>query len=140
MTLVSRHRFARPLLAAGIVIAVFLSSAPSAQEAYLHLNPVIEKLEQGRHVFGVSTADLSLQNARSLAGDPRIDYVYVRHGAQPAAVRAARAVRGVPDRRRQGRHRRARQRADAPAGVRALSRPTAASRRSGSSSTRSTSA
>ena len=28
-------------------------------------------------MFGVSTADLSLQNARSLAGDPSIDYVYV---------------------------------------------------------------
>ena len=71
------HRPAGPLLAAGIVIAVLFVSVPSAQEAYLHLNPVVEKLAQGRHVFGVSTADLSLQNARALASDPSIDYVYV---------------------------------------------------------------
>ena len=62
----------KPLLAAGIAVAALFVSVPSAQESYLHLNPVIEKLEQGRHVFGVSTADLSLQNARSLAGDPSI--------------------------------------------------------------------
>ena len=71
------HRPAGPLLAAGIVIAVLFVSVPSAQEAYLHLNPVVEKLAQGRHVFGVSTADLSLQNARALASEPSIDYVYV---------------------------------------------------------------
>ena len=77
MPLSSRPRLAIPFLAAGILAAALLASVPSAQEPYLHLNPVIEKLEQGRHVFGVSTADLSLQNARSLAGDPSIDYVYV---------------------------------------------------------------
>ena len=73
----SHQRPAGPLPAAGIVIAVLFVSVPSAQESYLHLNPVVEKLAQGRHVFGVSTADLSLQNARALAGDPSIDYVYV---------------------------------------------------------------
>jgi 4-hydroxy-2-oxoheptanedioate aldolase len=77
MVLPSCHRSAWPLLAAGVVIALLFGSVPSAQEAYLHLNPVIEKLVEGKHVFGVSTADLSLQNARSLAGDPSIDYVYV---------------------------------------------------------------
>ena len=58
-------------------------SAPSAQQSYLHLNPVIEKLSQGKHVFGVSTSDFSLQNARSLARDPDIDFVYLdmEHGA-----------------------------------------------------------
>jgi 4-hydroxy-2-oxoheptanedioate aldolase len=50
---------------------------PSAQQPFLHLNPVVEKLAQGKHVFGVSTSDLSLQNARSLARDPNIDYVYI---------------------------------------------------------------
>ena len=67
------------LVAAGVVMAVIVMSVPtpSAQESYLHLNPVIEKLSQGRHVFGVSTSDISLQNARSLARDPTIDYVYV---------------------------------------------------------------
>ena len=77
MPLSSRRRLAILFLAAGILATALLASVPTAQESYLHLNPVIEKLEQGRHVFGVSTADLSLQNARSLAGDPSIDYVYV---------------------------------------------------------------
>jgi len=77
MVFKSCHRPVCLLLAAGVIIAALLSSTPSAQESYLHLNPVIEKLVQGKHVFGVSTADLSLQNALSLAGDPSIDYVYV---------------------------------------------------------------
>ena len=77
MALTPSHRLAGPLAAAVVTIAALFVSVPSAQESYLHLNPVIEKLEQGKHVFGVSTADLSLQNALSLAGDPSIDYVYV---------------------------------------------------------------
>ena len=58
-------------------------ATPSPQQSYLHLNPVIEKLSQGKHVFGVSTSDFSLQNARSLARDPDIDFVYLdmEHGA-----------------------------------------------------------
>ena len=71
------HRDAWLVGAAGAAIVGVLSSAPAAQENYLHLNPVVEKLSQGMHVFGVSTSDLSLQNARALAGDPSIDYVYV---------------------------------------------------------------
>ena len=62
---------------AGIVSTLLTAAVPSAQESYLHLNPVVEKLSQGKHVFGVSTSDLSLQNARALAGDQSIDYVYV---------------------------------------------------------------
>ena len=77
MTSRSRLRPAGTPAAAAAVLGLLFVGAPAAQEPYLHLNPVIEKLEQGKHVFGVSTADLSLQNARSLAGDPRIDYVYV---------------------------------------------------------------
>ena len=69
----------RPLVytLTGAVFVALLVSAPSAQQPYLHLNPVVEKLSQGKHVFGVSTSDLSLQNARSLARDPDIDYVYL---------------------------------------------------------------
>ena len=73
----SLRRQVLPLLAAGGLAVAALAAAPVAQEPYLHLNPVVEKLAQGRHVFGVSTADLSLQNARSLAQVPDIDYVYV---------------------------------------------------------------
>ncbi len=67
----------RPLAFTLAVVAALLVPAPSAQEPYLHLNPVVEKLSQGKHVFGVSTSDLSLQNARALARDPNIDYVYL---------------------------------------------------------------
>ena len=51
--------------------------APLPKQSYLHLNPVIEKLAGGKHVFGVSTSDFSVQNARSLARDPDIDFVYL---------------------------------------------------------------
>ncbi len=61
------------------VLAALLTSVgtPSAQSGYVHLNPVVEALAQGRHVFGVSTSDLSLENAVALAGNPNLDYVYL---------------------------------------------------------------
>lgn len=58
-------------------LPVLLPSVPAAQTTGVHLNPVVEKLSQGKHVFGVSTSDLSLSNAMSLAGNPDIDYVYL---------------------------------------------------------------
>ena len=68
-----------PLAYTGATVAVLMlvAPAPVAQEPYLHLNPVVAKLSEGKHVFGVSTSDLSLQNARALARDPNIDYVYL---------------------------------------------------------------
>ncbi len=51
--------------------------AASIKQPYLHLNPVIEKLAGEKHVFGVSTSDFSPQNARSLARDADIDFVYL---------------------------------------------------------------
>jgi len=66
-----------PLFIAAIVgVALLMPSWPSAQTAPLHLNPVIEKLSQGKPFVGVNTGDLSLENARTLARAP-IDYVYV---------------------------------------------------------------
>jgi 4-hydroxy-2-oxoheptanedioate aldolase len=61
------------------VLAALIASVstPSAQSGYVHLNPVVEALAQGRHVFGVSTTDLSLENAVALAGNPNLDYVYI---------------------------------------------------------------
>jgi 4-hydroxy-2-oxoheptanedioate aldolase len=53
-----------------------MSSSPGAQPTPVHLNPVIEKLAQGKAFVGVNTGDLSLENARILARAP-IDYVYV---------------------------------------------------------------
>ena len=66
------------LVAAVFLLTIFVPViVPSAQQRYLHLNPVVEKLSQGKHVFGVRTSDLSLQNARSLARANDIDYVYL---------------------------------------------------------------
>jgi 4-hydroxy-2-oxoheptanedioate aldolase len=66
-------------LVAGVIIAALAhpTGTPSAQTSQVHLNPVVEALAQGTHVFGVSTSDLSLQNAVSLAGNPNLDYVYL---------------------------------------------------------------
>src|SRR5262249_32336359 len=47
-----------------------------AQKPSIHLNPVIEKLSQGKPFVGVNTGDMSPDNARPLARAP-IDYVYV---------------------------------------------------------------
>jgi 4-hydroxy-2-oxoheptanedioate aldolase len=77
----SQHHRAWYSLAAAVALAALASSAnaPSAQSGAgaVHLNPVVEALAQGRHVFGVSTSDLSLDNAIALAGNPNLDYVYI---------------------------------------------------------------
>ena len=59
---------------------------PSAQQTD-HVSAVAEKLSRGERVFGVSTYDLSLENARALARAD-IDYVYVdmEHGAMDFGV------------------------------------------------------
>jgi 4-hydroxy-2-oxoheptanedioate aldolase len=73
------QRRTRYSLAAALVAAALVAPAgtPSAQSGYAHLNPVVEALTQGRHVFGVSTSDLSIENATALAGNPNLDYVYL---------------------------------------------------------------
>lgn len=75
----SAHRLLWRGLAGAVIVAaaVVEPGTPFAQTAPVHLNPVVEALAQGKHVFGVSTSDLSLQNAVSLAGNPDIDYVYL---------------------------------------------------------------
>jgi 4-hydroxy-2-oxoheptanedioate aldolase len=65
-----------PLFAVLVALAFLMSSVPGAQRGPVHLNPVIEKLAQGKAFVGVNTGDLSLENARTLAR-AAIDYVYV---------------------------------------------------------------
>jgi 4-hydroxy-2-oxoheptanedioate aldolase len=69
------HRF---LLLTVVVAGIsgLMTSVSVAQRGPVHLNPVIEKLAQGKAFVGVNTGDLSLENARTLARAP-IDYVYV---------------------------------------------------------------
>jgi 4-hydroxy-2-oxoheptanedioate aldolase len=57
-------------------IALLMSAGSAAQQAPVHLNPVIAKLAKGEAFVGVNTGDLSLENARTLSRAP-IDYVYV---------------------------------------------------------------
>jgi len=63
--------------AVSVVLAVILSSATLlAQEARLHLNPVVAKLAAGKTVYGlINAGDLSLANARETARAP-VDFVY----------------------------------------------------------------
>ncbi len=66
-----------------------LEARPAGQGAPAgeHLNPVVHRLAAGELVFGVSTYDLSLEHARSLARSD-IDYVYVdmEHGPMDFAA------------------------------------------------------
>ena len=63
-----------------IFVTVVSGSVVVAQDEG-YLNGVVDKLSRGERVYGVSTYDLSLENARSLARAD-IDYVYVdmEHG------------------------------------------------------------
>lgn len=74
----SEHRPVWPVVvvATAVIGALFApASTPLAQQAPMHLNPVVEKLAQGKPVFGVSTTDFSLENARELV---RADLDFVR--------------------------------------------------------------
>lgn len=64
-----------------VAVALLAAAAPSAQEAGEHLSGLVDRLSRGERAFGVSTYDLSLEHARSLARSD-IDYVYVdmEHG------------------------------------------------------------
>ena len=75
----------RTLTVAAAVLT--LLAAPAAQEPADHLSSVVDRLAGGERVFGVSTYDLSLENARSLARAD-IDYVYVDMEHGPMDFRA----------------------------------------------------
>jgi hypothetical protein len=62
--------------AAVIALAVALyTPRVFAQQSYIHLNPMIEKLAQGKPVVGITTADFSMENAHAIA---RSDVDFVR--------------------------------------------------------------
>src|SRR5215510_7642680 len=67
------HRQAAVL--AAMTVLLLSSIASIAQQKPVHLNPVIAKLEAGKTVFGLQTADLSLPYARDVARAP-VDFVY----------------------------------------------------------------
>lgn len=72
----SRRSSLRPVALPVLTVALlaFLVPSPRAQKT-MHINPVVDKLAQGKPVIGVSTSDLSFENARALA---RSDIDFVR--------------------------------------------------------------
>ncbi len=51
-----------------IALAAALSLLSAfAQQPYVHLNPMIEKLAAGKPVLGITTADFSMENAHTIA-------------------------------------------------------------------------
>jgi 4-hydroxy-2-oxoheptanedioate aldolase len=67
---------AAALVTCSIAAGLLFSSAPAAQQAGVHLNPVVAKLAAGRTVYGlINAGDLSLAHARETARAP-VDFVY----------------------------------------------------------------
>ena len=81
-----------PFLSTFMLVAVaafspLLTGAASAQDGGEHLSGLVDTLARGERAYGVSTYDLSLENARALARAD-IDYVYVdmEHGPMDFAA------------------------------------------------------
>ncbi len=70
-----RKPVAMVALAVIVAVIVLMPGVPLAQQSYVHLNPVIAKLVEGKTVYGLNTGDLSLSYAREVARAP-VDYVY----------------------------------------------------------------
>ena len=102
-----KHQSGRPVVVGALAALLWcgMQLAPVAHKPALHLNPVVDKLAQGKHVIGVSTSDLSFENARELS---RADIDFVRlemeHGpirrrGAPTCAPAAERLAGHRDRR-----------------------------------------
>jgi 4-hydroxy-2-oxoheptanedioate aldolase len=75
--MINRRRLTWPGVAAASIGAVVIAASHgvTAQQPYVHLNPVIAKLAEGKTVYGLNTGDLSLAYAREVARAP-VDFVY----------------------------------------------------------------
>ena len=99
----NRRRFGFPLirplqLFAGS-LAALLCMPLFAQESG-HLNRTIETLESGKPVFGLFTSDLSLTNARALAGSD-LDFIFIDMEHSPFDTETLRAfLLGMTDKAR----------------------------------------
>ena len=73
-----RHRPSWPVLVGTAVVVAAIGlvpNVPSAQQPFMHLNPMVDKLAKGERVFGVGTTDFSPEKAHQLA---RADIDFVR--------------------------------------------------------------
>jgi 4-hydroxy-2-oxoheptanedioate aldolase len=57
------------------LVAMLCTGGVFGQQTFLHLNPMVEKLAQGKPVVGITTADFSMENAHAIA---RSDVDFVR--------------------------------------------------------------
>ena len=99
----NRRRFGfpliRPLQLFGGSLAALLCMPLFAQESG-HLNRTIETLESGKPVFGLFTSDLSLTNARALAGSD-LDFIFIDMEHSPFDTETLRAfLLGMTDKAR----------------------------------------
>src|SRR5437764_683159 len=69
-----KSRYSRPswthlgvVAAVAAAAAILRPSIPTAQQANVHLNPVVAKLAEGKTVYGLNTGDFSLTYARAVA-------------------------------------------------------------------------
>jgi 4-hydroxy-2-oxoheptanedioate aldolase len=70
-------RLTQPSLALlGLVLIPFFPGTDAAEAQDLRLNRTIQTLEEGHPVFGLFTANLSLQNARALATSD-LDFIFI---------------------------------------------------------------
>jgi 4-hydroxy-2-oxoheptanedioate aldolase len=60
---------------AGVIIWPALSQSGAASKPYVHINAMVEKLAQGKPVIGISTSDISIENAHAIV---RADVDFVR--------------------------------------------------------------
>jgi len=93
------HRLPRTGLAAAVVAALFASLAAGPAEGQ-RLNRAVEVLEAGHPVFGLFTANFSLQNARYLAASD-LDFLFIDMEHAPLDMETLRAfLLGMTDKRR----------------------------------------
>ena len=71
----SQSRIALVAGCAVVAAVVLRLDVPAAQQQRVHLNPVIQKLSEGKTVYGLQTGDLSVAYAREVARAP-VDFIY----------------------------------------------------------------
>ena len=84
---------------ATLALSWLTTTVPSAQEAYVHLNPIIARLAEGQPFYGLITSDFSLSRARQAARARGVDFIYADMEHTPLDLPALhRFLLGMTDR------------------------------------------